>query len=416
MLTRFFFFSMGLQIYKYRKEVEALWALPEPERNRELEMQLQISRPVNVTGERVTNLEELFNSPPQSKQALRQQTCQSGKRASGKFGRHTSGTTGEPTHISLRRSELGRMLAVRDYCFRHYDIRLGEREARLWGRSATDWKEKLKNFSMNRKVFYPHGQSANSEVIQLLKWKPDYLYGYASLLIEVASIVQRLNIAFEPPKCVVCTAETILPAQKNFLSEVFRAPVAEEYGATEFDIIAFECRNGHRHLVNPWLTVEENEGALQISDVSRASASIIQYSLGDIGEVKQSNCSLLGSPQYLRNIDGRSIFRFAYIDEFRKFHSVEFSYAINKYQKDNNDIFSFRVVQRSYSEFEIFVSPNIKSSSMELKSFIEKRLKERVGCSISVVVFNEENRDYNEKSYFVQKLAPHDEGGCWHGS
>src|SRR5690606_19157212 len=140
---------MGLRVSKYRKEVESLWQLSDAALNNKLESLLSRNRLFNVVGEEVTNLEKLSKSPPQTKKDLGKQGVQ-GKKRSGQFRRYTSGTTGEPTHVSLSRSELGKMLGVRDYCFRHHGVKLGEREGRLWGRRENSVKHKVKNFLLNR--------------------------------------------------------------------------------------------------------------------------------------------------------------------------------------------------------------------------------------------------------------------------
>ena len=97
----------------------------------------------------------LMSSPPLSKDRFREQ-CAAEKISKGAaFGRHTAGTTGAPTNVALGRKDLSRMLAVRDYCLRHYGIKLGEREARVWGRPDKGWKGMIRNLVLNRSVFYP---------------------------------------------------------------------------------------------------------------------------------------------------------------------------------------------------------------------------------------------------------------------
>ena len=151
-----------------------IWGIP----LKKIENQLNFNRPLNASGEEVTSLKQLYESAPLLKKALREHpqkikyptTC-------WRFNRHTSGTTGEPTHITLSREELGKMLGVRDYCFRHHGLKLGQREARLWSRSECDVKSRVKNFLMNRRGFHPVGIEARRELLELLPWRPDYIYG-----------------------------------------------------------------------------------------------------------------------------------------------------------------------------------------------------------------------------------------------
>ena len=403
-LTRIFLFSIGLRVAKWRSHVSALWQLSREERDMVLEEMLRKNRPINADLVSVTSLEALQCSPSLSKGRYRE--LGRSAEGSGAFQRKTSGTTGEPTGVTLSREELSRMLGVRDYCFRHYGVRVGDREARFWGRPEKGIKSDVKNFLLNRKVCFPSGDCAKKSLEKVLKWKPDYLYGYASLLLEAAMLVEKCSIRFTSPKCVICTAETILPAQKEYLSEVFNAPVTEEYGATEFDVIAFECIDGHRHFVNPWLIIIEGEESLLITDVSRTSTSLVNYELGDNGTIASNDCSKLGDLNYLDELNGRSINRFVYIDQNTKFHSVDLSYAINAFQIREQQVFTFRIVQNEYGALNVYVSDKLHSKDEALKTHMESYIRKKTGNEIVVNIFSNEYKPENSsKSYFIQNIG-----------
>lgn len=399
-LTRLFFLIMGLRVGKWSRHVADLWSLGPGERNREQEKILRNNKPINAAGKKVASLSELMASPTLTKARLREK-----KKQSSGFKRRTSGTTGDPIDITLSTEELSVMLGVRDYCFRHYGVRVGDREARFWGRADYGWKSNLKSFVLNRKICVPSGEGAVDSVIRTLKWRPDYLYGYSSLLMEAAVIIETKCIRFKPPKCVICTAETILPAQKEYLKKIFNAPVAEEYGASEFDVIAFECRSGHRHLVNPWHVLMEKSGSLLVSDISRKTTDLINYDLGDCGAIKTSSCHKLGSADFLSDLTGRSINQFFYIDEITKLHVVELAYAINEFQKIQDNVFRFLIVQSRYGELNFYVTEEPNSGVDSLKTFLEERFLKRTGYSISIDVSVDGDKFIrSEKSYFVQEI------------
>ena len=196
-----------------------------------------------------------------------------------------------------------------------------------------------------------------------------------------------------------------MPAQKEYLARVFSAPVVEEYGATEFDIVAFECRNGHRHFVNPWLLVRDDNGALLITDISRRSTNLVNYDIGDSGTIGESECALLGGPEYLLVLEGRSIHRFVYIDPETRFHSVDFAFAINEYQRLEREIFSFRIVQSEYGAVDLYVSTEPLGGAESIKNYMEREIRARTGNDIVInVLVGEKPVQYVEKSYFVQKI------------
>ncbi len=298
------------------------------------------------------------------------------------------------------------MLGVRDYCFRHYGLKLGEREARLWGRAETGFKSQVKNFLMNRRIFHPVGPQAESEVVDLVKWRPAYLYGYASLLLEAAKILDRMDLTFEPPKCVVCTAESILPAQKAFISKAFKAPVAEEYGSTEFDVIAFECKKGHRHVVNPWLVVEEGRENGLISDVSRVTQSLIRYELGDFFTIRDSRCGVLGSINFLDQLHGRTIDLFFFVNRNQKVHVISIARLFDRYFIENNDIFSFHIFQNAYSTLDVRIDSLPVAGVDIFQLFLETEISRIAGGNIKVTVSVQQFKETSSKrNYFIQNMS-----------
>jgi phenylacetate-CoA ligase len=301
------------------------------------------------------------------------------------------------------------MLGIRDYCFSHYNVRLGEREARLWGRVESGLKSSIKNFVMNRKVFQPVGHQGIDEIQKMLKWKPDYIYGYSSLLLEAARLLENANIDFSPPKCIICTAETILPSQKAFISKVFNAPIAEEYGSTEFDILAFECKNGHRHLVNPWLILEIEDDSCLISDISRKTQDLVRYQLGDSLSIEEAGERCLGSKKIVGELRGRTIECFFYINETDKIHVVEFSHYFDRYFEKFDIVFGFTIIQNKFSQLDVVVQGLPEQCQEGLASFLENEVSRIAGADVTVKVSGDQERPVGQKkNYFIQNLEVHE--------
>lgn len=374
---------MGLKIDRWRKEVERLWSMEECSRDKALAELLAETRPESASGKEVRSLEELRSAPLLSKEGLRK-LSEKVPASAKTFGRHTAGTTGDPTQIWLSKDELGRMLGVRDYCMSHYGLRLGDREARIWGRPQTGWKSRLKDSLMNRKVFHPLGPEALDTVKAILAYQPEYLYGYSSLILEVARLVDEHGLEVPSIKVAICTAETILPSQKAYISKMLCCSVAEEYGSTEFDIIASECRLGHRHIVNPWLLVESSGKGIVVSDVSRKTQSIIRYTQGDAIEVEDVGCEVLGSSITLTEIEGRSINRFAFVSDTEKFHAVEFARALDSYFSKVNVQFRFCVEQVDFGEFRLLTPPDSPVNQAELAEHVRDEIRMTTGYWITL--------------------------------
>ncbi len=412
LIARLTFFALRLPVSKLEREVSELWRLTHEERKKHLDATLKSVRPRGENGQYVSSVAQLVDQRPLTKGAFRESTSNAPKTAT-RYSRHTAGTTGDPTHILLSREELARMLAVRSYCYRHHGIRLGQREARIWGRATNTLGAKVRDFLLNRKVFYPAESNAKDIVSDLVSWRPQYVYGYTSLILEAAQIIEEKGFKPEGVKAVICTAESILPAQKRFISSAFGAPVLEEYGSTEFDIIAFECKKGHLHFVNPWLWVESEYDSALITDVSRNSQSLVRYKLGDTFKTRETHCALLGDARVIEELQGRTAQQFAYLTPEHKFHAVVFGRALDSYMSEFHECFKFTVSQTEMGEFQLYVSSNPEHGTDHLKNWVNRELRAQLNEQIDLIATVNAGKDLmrsGKHTYFFQDMDIHVNG------
>ena len=84
---------------------------------------------------------------------------------------------------------------------------------------------------------------------QIRKFRPTYIYGYTSALDKLAEYIEAHDKVDFPVKVVFIAAEQLYDFQRQRLSRVFNAPVANEYGCVETGSIAYECPAGSWHLL-----------------------------------------------------------------------------------------------------------------------------------------------------------------------
>jgi len=320
--------------------------------------------------------------------------------------RYTSGTSGTRTKVFLTKSEMSRLLAVRDYCFRFHGTRLGDREARLWGTRTKSIGSRIKDWFLHRRSFYIVSDNMENIVKDLRRWRPDYIYGYASSIISISRFLIERNINVKGIKLVVCTAEQILPAQKKLIGYAFNSKVVEEYGSTEFDIVAFEDLEGDLRVVNPWLVVESRMESLLITDVLRRTQHFVRYEIGDYGEVRQKSSKGLGGDIVIGALEGRSSNRYAYDENNRDFHSVEFPKAMNLYFNKYDDLFDFIIAQNKRGQFNLYLSSEPKIGSERFCDWLRKTLKKSADVDVTIIVgrIGCINDFKGKRSYFIQNI------------
>jgi phenylacetate-CoA ligase len=82
-------------------------------------------------------------------------------------------------------------------------------------------------------------------VNQIKKYKPDFLYGYSSIINEFARFIMENNITVSGVNGVISTAETL--RNRDLISQAFNAPVYDQYGSSEIFCTAHECIKGNMH-------------------------------------------------------------------------------------------------------------------------------------------------------------------------
>lgn len=404
-IVRVFYWLTGFRIGYWRREVERLWKLNEDDYRAYLDAALSDNQPLDGSGKVVDSLFTLMQATEISKDIFNERPINNNAQRKMLFSRYTSGTSGTPTKIYLSKDEISRMLAVRDHCFRQYGIKLGQREARMWGVSSPGTRSQIKDWLLNRKMFCVVDDRLEDIVQSLVRWRPDYIYGYSSSILNLSKHIVDNNIAIPSVKLVVCTAEEVLPAHKRIMNTAFDAPVAEEYGSTEFDVIAFEDRDGDLALVNPWLFVESTESGLVITDVYRSTQSLVRYQIGDIGDITHRKTSLKSLP-IISNLKGRSGDRYVYGDRGKMFHASEISRVLNDFFEEGHETFDFTVVQNLIGTCELHVSELPDIGLGELCLLLAKRLRERTSTNLDVLpgTVGKLRQFKGKRSYFIQNI------------
>ena len=163
----------------------------------------------------------------------------------------TGGTTGTP--IIVYKDTTDRTFTWASY-YRWYDwmgINYYDRAATLWGARTVlsnslipRIKNQLTNNIQNK--LYINWFKINISDLpkiysNLVKFKPVILKGYLSALLNLASYIEENELVGLKPKVLSTTTETLLPHNRKYLEDVFKASIFDQYGCGEISGIAYEC-------------------------------------------------------------------------------------------------------------------------------------------------------------------------------
>ncbi len=158
-------------------------------------------------------------------------------------------------------------------------------------------------------------QPVDSVSDQLADFDPQILTSYASELVALAEQQREGRLALKL-NGIWSGGETLSRRDRADIAGAFGCPVIDDYGASEFLNIAFDCGCGSLHLNRDWVILEpvDREGRPVPDGIASASVlltnlanfiqPIIRYDLGDSITMLPEPCSC-GSPLPAIRVEGR---------------------------------------------------------------------------------------------------------------
>lgn len=324
----------------------------------------------------------------------------------------SGGSTGAPVTIIKNSAGVACEMAASWRGYTWAGIEVGDRQARFWGepRSAKEKaRSKLIDFICHRIRISAFGYNEKAFRITLKRlenFKPDYFFGYTSIIEEFANFIESSNI--EPNiklKSIITTSEVLSKPTRFKIEKAFGQKVFDEYGCGEIGTIAHECEFGRLHLnmENSIVEIVDESGAaaqkgdpgeIVVTDLTNFSMPLIRYKLKDYGVISDTPCECGRNLEVLDNVFGRQYD--ALINTAGdKFHGEFFLYIAEDAKKVGHSVSGIQFIQDSHNSIKInIVSENHNSA---LQDFITSRIKEDFDTSFDLQ-FNWTNEIPREKS------------------
>jgi len=323
--------------------------------------------------------------------------------------RRTSGSTGSPTKIYIDKFTLASQLFHRNKFFNLHDLSLGMSEARFWsrGKSIFYGTNNIKNILLNRKLindldFFGSESQCYKNLYTL--FNVIYFYGYPSLILKAANFFE--NEKSRPcPKKIITTAEVLTSHDKNHIENVFNCPVIQEYGCSEVDIIAFQCKCNSYHL-NPrlYIELEEVSGSgheIIVTDLDNYYMPIIRYKMGDIVKLNDTQCSCGIPGRTISSICGRTSDRFIVLRDGSEIHVSAISSIINASNKYDSKISKFRIDHINLDLIDIKIEGNFNhENKLYLNKELISKLNHLLNDKITITITFSEIDNSIKHNYF----------------
>jgi len=310
----------------------------------------------------------------------------------------TGGSTGEA--VTLLKDRVATAYA-RGGMWRNYSwwgIDIGDRQGRFWGvpiTSSQRLRYKVIDLLSNRirlSSFDFSDEDLFTYYKRLKKFRPHYLYGYASMIYEFSAFLQRNKLKFTVP-LVVTTSEDLYQHQRNLIQEVLHCRAVNEYGCGEVGPIACECPEGGMHLMadNLYIEILTKDGSpahigeigeVVITELHSRAMPLIRYRIMDSIEVGGERCPCGRGLPTIHQMIGRS-YDYILSQSGKRFHGEKVMYLLERLQDLRMGTRQIQVTQKMFSKLEIKVVRDKDFKSIAL-DFMRDYFREALGHNIDI--------------------------------
>jgi phenylacetate-CoA ligase len=336
----------------------------------------------------------------------------------------TGGSTGMPVTIYKDRTAMQCEQAATLRSYEWAGVIPGSRQGRFWGiqRSAKiRQKDRIKDRLLNRRrisAFNQTDEDLECFLHQLERFRPHYLYGYASVINEFARVCKQ-RASTKPPlrelRSIITTSEVLSDEFRSNLREVFGVPVFNEYGCGEVGTIAHECEAGSLHLNSENLFVEivndaghpvvGEDGHIVLTELNNKAQPLLRYRVGDYGKISGKECSCGRGLPVLDTVYGRAG-DFVLGNGGARYHPMFFFYIFEGIRKKKDAFEQFQIIQSDRSLLVRF-KPGAEyqqADNAEVIAALEREFGDYFTIQLEAVAALE--REPSGKMRVVKRISP----------
>jgi len=232
----------------------------------------------------------------------------------------TSGSTGRPlrTYVTIKEDEFRKAKLLRA------NICCGHRARDKWVViTAPQERSRMSGIQRLFRVFVPTNLSVFEEPSKQISFvervRPDVIEGYSSSLLLMAKELEKIGLEIRSPRILIGEAEMIDRSERLFIEKLFGAPIYDQYGSVELEVVAWQCEEkGDYHIDADTVIVQfvdENgedvapgeRGEIVCTSLFNYAMPFIRYAVGDIGVAADSDetCECGRTLPLLKAIEGR---------------------------------------------------------------------------------------------------------------
>jgi len=313
---------------------------------------------------------------------------------------NTGGSSGQPLSFYFGRSRQASDASGRIRARRWWGVDVGAREVYLWGApvelSKTDRTKQWRDRAFNQLLLNAFEMSParmDDYLDQIERFQPECIYGYASSIALLAS--HALSHSRRPSlrrlRAVCTTGEPLYPHQRELISSVFRAPVANEFGSRDIGFTAHETPAGQMLLLSEHVVLESLDpqgdpvapgetGEAVLTALCSEAQPFIRYRTGDVVRLEGETCREGRGLHVIGEVVGRST-DFVVRADGTIMHALAVIYVLRAV----DGIREFKLIQHELDRVEVLVVPDGRWTPSSAAA-IEQGLQARLGLDVRIEI------------------------------
>lgn len=305
----------------------------------------------------------------------------------------TGGTTGKSLEVIFTKEDMQERFAMLDNFRSQFGYKLGKKTAWFSGKNLltsrdlrksrfwkTDYWYKVRYYS----TFHIKDEYMADYVTDLIKFKPEFMVGFPSSIVEIARYGLKHGIDFPEGvvKAIFPTAETVTKSVKEDIELFFKTAVYDQYASSEGAPFIFECRNRKLHMElqsGVFEVLDEHDqpaksGRLIVTSFTTKGTPLIRYDIGDWIELSDDTCNCGNHNPLVKQIFGR-IDDYVYSPENGKINLGNVSNTL----KDTKGIIKFQAIQNDINTIHVKVIVDQAIYSKKTEKIFIKNWRDRIG-------------------------------------
>jgi len=303
---------------------------------------------------------------------------------------HTSGSTGIPLRIPYDQKTLDYARALVVYSLHECGCRWRDEMVRVSARRPRehDWRSK-------RKQVYMQGLDSRAIIKKLQQMNSDVIITYPSVLTTLAMKIGKGGIQEVKPRLIFTMGETLTQYCRDLVRSTFGIEVHDNYGAAEFNRLAFEC-NEHKglHIITDCAVLEflrdgeavdfDEEGEIVVTGLYHRAMPFIRYQIGDAGIPIGETCECGRNWPLIKSIEGR-MDDFVVLPSGKIISPNYFSLNIGE-REEIPGIVQYQIIQEKKDRFIVLVEKRNGFDKDSVKKIKEQIKEDCFGENVTVDV------------------------------